>query len=58
MTLNALKEKSQMIAEAVEKLPPGTFETGSTSGEWFARRVKNRRIKNRTVSLGSLLTRT
>jgi len=39
-----------MIAEAVKKNPEKNFETGSTSYEWFTRRVKNQRIKNRKVS--------
>ena len=38
-----------MIAEAVAKLPPGKYDTGATAKDWFARRIKNQRIKNRTV---------
>lgn len=38
-----------MIASAVEKSPEN-FETGSTAGEWVARRIRKLRIKNRKVS--------
>lgn len=52
--LSALKNESPMIKEAVERADArgerGKYETGVTSGEWFARRIKNQRIKNRTVS--------
>jgi len=44
--LRALVEDSQAIAEGVAKRPGKTFETGSTAAEWFARRIKNQRIKN------------
>ncbi|KAG2356917.1 hypothetical protein BDR07DRAFT_1421984, partial [Suillus spraguei] len=44
----ALVESSHIIAEAVKKRPDKNFETGSTAVEWFTRRVKNRRIRNRT----------
>ncbi|KIJ66625.1 hypothetical protein HYDPIDRAFT_109724 [Hydnomerulius pinastri MD-312] len=46
--LRALVEDSPIIAEAVKKRPDRDFETGSTSAEWFARRIRNQRIKNRT----------
>lgn len=46
--LRALVESSHAIAEAVKKRPDRNFETGSTAMEWFARRVKNQRINNRT----------
>jgi len=47
--LRALIEESPMIAEAVAKAPEKNFETNSTSYEWFTRRIKNQRIKNRKV---------
>ncbi|KAG2067403.1 Clavaminate synthase-like protein [Suillus decipiens] len=46
--LRALVESSHIIAEAVKKRPDKSFETGSTAVEWFTRRVKNQRIRNRT----------
>jgi hypothetical protein len=45
-----------MIAEAVAKAPANKFNTGSTSLEWFSRRIKNQRIANRTVYLLSSLS--
>ncbi|PPQ92475.1 hypothetical protein CVT25_010420 [Psilocybe cyanescens] len=45
--LTALVQDSPMIAEAVRSSPPGKFETGSTALDWFSRRIKNQRIKNR-----------
>jgi hypothetical protein len=50
IVLRALVEESPMIAEAVEQHPDKNFETGSTAFEWFRRRVKYQRIKNRKVS--------
>lgn len=47
--LRPLSDESPVIAEAVSKLPSGKYDTGTTSKEWFARRIKNQRIKNRTV---------
>jgi hypothetical protein len=49
--LRALTEDSQIVAEAVKKNPEKHFETGSTSYEWFTRRIKNQRIKNRKVGI-------
>ncbi|OSD01897.1 Clavaminate synthase-like protein [Trametes coccinea BRFM310] len=46
--LRPLVEESPLIAEAVSKQPPGKYETGQTSKDWFARRIKYQRIKNRT----------
>lgn len=46
--LRALTDESAIIAEAVEK-SGAMADTGSTAGDWFARRIKNQRIKNRTV---------
>ncbi|KAJ6544140.1 Clavaminate synthase-like protein [Mycena capillaripes] len=46
--LRALVEDSQLIADAVARTPDKNFETGCTSLEWFTRRIKNQRMKNRT----------
>ncbi|GBE78901.1 Clavaminate synthase-like protein [Sparassis crispa] len=46
--LRALAEQSQLIAETVSRAPAGKFQPGSTAKEWFARRVKYQRVKNRT----------
>jgi isopenicillin N synthase-like dioxygenase len=46
--LQALADQSPMIAAAVAKAPENQFNTGSTSLEWFSRRIKNQRIANRT----------
>ncbi|KAG6380554.1 hypothetical protein JVT61DRAFT_4913 [Boletus reticuloceps] len=45
--LRALVDDSPLIADAVQKRPDQNFDTGSTAAEWFARRVKYQRIKNR-----------
>jgi isopenicillin N synthase-like dioxygenase len=45
--LRALVDESAMIADAVARMPEKNFETGSTSYDWFTRRIKNQRIKNR-----------
>jgi len=45
--LRALVDESPMIADAVAKTPEKNFETGSTSYDWFTRRIKNQRINNR-----------
>jgi len=46
--LQALKDESPLIADAVAKAPnPKIFEPGETAYEWFIRRVKTRRLKNR-----------
>ena len=48
--LRALTDQSPTIAEAVANSPdPTKFNTGQTARAWFARRIKNQRIKNRTV---------
>ena len=44
-----LSEESEMIAEAAAKAPPGKFDIDATAGSWYARRIKNQRIANRTV---------
>ncbi|TCD63370.1 hypothetical protein EIP91_005623 [Steccherinum ochraceum] len=47
--LRALTDESAIIADAVAKAAnPETYNTGSTAGGWFARRIKNQRLKNRT----------
>jgi len=45
--LRALKDESPLIANAVAENAEKDFDTGVTSKEWFARRVRNQRIKNR-----------
>jgi len=48
ITLRPLSDESPIIAEAVSKAPnPELYNTGSTAKDWFARRVRNQRIKNR-----------
>jgi len=48
-SLHALTDESPAIKDAVAKAPnPETFSPNVSAGEWFARRVKNQRIKNRT----------
>lgn len=47
--LDALVKESPMIAAAVAKHPEKNFQTGATSYEWFSRRIKYQRIKNRKV---------
>ncbi|KAH7912922.1 hypothetical protein BJ138DRAFT_1147273 [Hygrophoropsis aurantiaca] len=46
--LRALVESSSIIADAVKQKPEKSFDTNSTSAQWFARRIKNQRMKNRT----------
>ncbi|TCD62168.1 hypothetical protein EIP91_007274 [Steccherinum ochraceum] len=47
--LRALADQSPVIANAVAKSDnPESFDPKSTAGEWFARRIKNQRVKNRT----------
>lgn len=46
--LRALTELSPIIATAVADASEKNFDSGSTSLEWFTRRVKNQRINNRT----------
>ena len=52
--LRPLSEHSPMIAEAAKKNADKGYETGSTSLEWFSRRIRNQRMKNRTVSFVGL----
>ncbi|KAJ7116875.1 Clavaminate synthase-like protein [Mycena epipterygia] len=49
VVLRALADESPMIAAAVANATdPKKFDPGVTSLEWFTRRVKNLRLKNRT----------
>ncbi|TFY72151.1 hypothetical protein EVG20_g849 [Dentipellis fragilis] len=52
--LEPLASESAMIKEAVDKVP-GKYDAGVTSKEWFARRIKNQRVANRTVRTHFLL---
>lgn len=62
--LSALTGESTKIAEAVlisSEAPIGDvnnknskFDTRSTAGEWFSRRIKNQRINNREVCINAL----
>ena len=62
MVHEPMAELSEMVAEAMRKPENAKFKTGgTTAGEWLARRIKNQRIKNRTVILtprepGKMLT--
>ncbi|KAG6873162.1 hypothetical protein C0995_002011 [Termitomyces sp. Mi166 len=47
VVLRALVEDSDLIAQAVAKAPEKSFDTGSTSLDWFTRRIKNQTINNR-----------
>lgn len=49
--LRALADESPLIAEAVKNEADKNFDTGVTAYEWFNRRIKNQRIKNRKVSV-------
>ncbi|KAI0348237.1 Clavaminate synthase-like protein [Trametopsis cervina] len=48
VVLRPLKERSNLIESAVVEAPQDIYETGSTSGEWIARRIRRLRLKNRT----------
>ncbi|KAH9007220.1 Clavaminate synthase-like protein [Lactarius hatsudake] len=48
--LAPLVKESTLIAAAAARAPEGQYATGSTAGEWFRRRIQNRRIKNQRVS--------
>ncbi|KAG6863603.1 hypothetical protein C0991_004725, partial [Blastosporella zonata] len=45
--LRPLIKESSTIAEAIANNPKKNFDTGVTSKEWFARRIRNQRIGNR-----------
>ncbi|EPT03379.1 hypothetical protein FOMPIDRAFT_1116437 [Fomitopsis schrenkii] len=47
VVLRHLGHGSDMIARAVAKAPEGEFDTGTTSAEWVARRIRKLRLKNR-----------
>ena len=50
MILRALTEESAMVAEAVANAAnKDVFNTGQTSKDWFARRIKYQRTKNQKV---------
>ena len=54
MILEPLSSMSKMIAESASKPENVRFQTGGASArDWFERRVKNQRIKNRKVGLKS-----
>ena len=54
MVLEPLVNSSEMVAEAARSPENARFQTGGvTAGEWFARRIKNRRVNNRKVSIES-----
>jgi len=54
MVLEPMAESSEMVAEAIRRPENASFKTGgTTAGEWFARRIKNQRIKNRKVNFES-----
>jgi len=51
VVLRPLSEESAVIDEAVSKLTEqqrAALNTGATSYDWFSRRIRNQRIKNRT----------
>ncbi|KAI0062548.1 Clavaminate synthase-like protein [Artomyces pyxidatus] len=48
VVLEPMSAHSSMIAEAVAKAPAGKFNTGTTAGVWFSRRIQYQRLKNRT----------
>lgn len=53
MKLRALVDESDLIKSTVETKTSEErqkYDPDATASEWFARRVKNQRLKNRTVS--------
>lgn len=55
MVLEPMANLSEMVAEAARKPENARLQTGGvTAGEWFARRIKNQRVKNRKVNIGPL----
>lgn len=55
MILRALKDESPVIADAVAKAPnTKIFEHGETASDWFIRRFKSRRLKNRKVIMRTI----
>ena len=52
MVLEPMVNLSEIVAEAARKPENARFQTGGvTAGEWFARRIKNQRVKNRKVNV-------
>ncbi|THH17254.1 hypothetical protein EUX98_g9165 [Antrodiella citrinella] len=50
--LRALTDESPQIADAVANAPnPESYNPGATAGNWFARRIKNQRLNNRTKDM-------
>lgn len=50
--LEPMSNMSEMVAEAAKQPENAKFQTGgATAGGWFARRIKNQRIKNRKVNV-------
>ena len=52
MVLNALAAESSIIAKAIESMSDEEkekYNTNRTAKEWFTRRGKNQRMKNRKV---------
>ena len=47
--LRPLSDQSQYIADAAARNPRDEFSTGSTAGEWTARRIRKLRLRNRKV---------
>ncbi|KZT73274.1 Clavaminate synthase-like protein [Daedalea quercina L-15889] len=47
VVLRHLGQKSDMIARTIAKAPESEFDTGTTSAEWVARRIRKLRLKNR-----------
>lgn len=50
--LEALQEDSALVKEKLDKMSADDrkkYEPGVTAAEWFARRIRNQRMKNRTV---------
>lgn len=51
--LRVLADESELVRERVKRMDEEErkrYEPGVTASEWFARRIRNQRIKNRTVS--------
>ena len=54
--LEPMSNLSEIVAESARKPENAKFQTGgATAGGWFARRIKNQRIKNRKVSVDLLM---
>jgi len=55
VVLRALEDESAVIREAVKSSSHNTINAGETAEEWFIRRIKNQRLKNRVVSVLCLI---